>query len=126
MSKFKAGNDGYIRNLEGVAVGDEFMIWEGRWDSKLVKVTCSRVTPKQCQIGSNKYRIADARGLGGDSWHFVPSLMPVDERELEKDREKHEVNAMRSKLGGLNWKNVDDGPVRAIYNIVWGVSPTKG
>jgi hypothetical protein len=119
MEKFKTGRDGYISSLDGISVGDTFMIWEGKWDSKLVRVSCTHVTAKQCVIGSHKYRISDALGLGGDKWSHIPSLMLLDDSALKADQEKQQVKEMRRKLDSLNWNNIADGPVKAVFSIVW-------
>lgn len=129
MSTFPANDMGYLRSLEGVKVGDSFMYWEGRYDCKLVRVQCTAISPKQCVIGRHKYRISDARALGGDSWNRPPSLMRADEKELEADREKQLLVAMRRTLSDFRWKDIPDETIKAIYNLATtaaSVIATKG
>lgn len=112
----------HVDTLEGVSVGDEFVCRQTNpygWSEGLAVVKCTSVSAKQCVIGEWKYRIADARGIGGSTYHRPPYLMVVDDEKLEVIRQTAELRSMRRKLSATSWLNdVPADVIRAVHKLV--------
>ncbi len=73
-----------IQSLEGVEVGDRFLVYKNKYDDHKSIVVCTKVTPKQAQIGEYRYRIKDACALVGKGrWRHIPNLYNATPEEIK-------------------------------------------
>lgn len=119
--KFKTDESGHIESLEGVAVGDKFLIRVGFTGNGRKLLECSKVTEKQCVIGGKKFRIRDARELGGTDYHRC-YLYSFDEHEWQTYQDKKATENAAFKLGKLDWGKVTPDKLRQVAAIVFGES----
>lgn len=101
-----------VKTLEGVKVGDKFMVYSNHgWvrDAYLKTVICEKVTNKQCVVGGQTYRIADAKAFGsGDALYpYTAESVAASNKFLR-----------RKKVENFNYQTIDDEQAEAIYKII--------
>ena len=126
MKKFPESDFGKINSLQGVEVGDVFMLDCKRrfgrlTDYKIVK--CERITPKQVVIDGDYYRINDASRVGGYSSAYgsPPQLENYDEEKYKKAKQLIVVQNGRTVLAQLHWckpEALTDEVILKVYEIL--------
>lgn len=123
QAKVEEGDIQKVVTLEGVKVGDIFMRYSAGWTSYLEKLTCERVTAKQAVIGSETYRISDARLFGRRraGYHSAGDLLQFDEVAYQRDCQRKQAASIKHNLSLIRWNAVSDDMARA----VWALLDTK-
>ena len=107
--------NGFITSLEGVRVGDEFMLDIGGRDRRLIIAGCESITEKQCVVAKRKYRIADAQEINVNTFHGAVRLQLVDKAALEANERLVLLGQAREALRDKNWHLVPNDTVLKIY-----------
>jgi hypothetical protein len=116
MKNFKTDN-GIVRNLNGIEIGDIFYITDGYYGVRTL-VKCEKITPKQAVIGAHRYRISDGGGIGGDKWSRVPCLRLASETIMAEIKKETRVRALIQKLSKYPYSRIDLKGLEEINNIV--------
>lgn len=108
-----------IRSLDGVKLGDTFMVYGNHgFSSEIPKmVSVERITAKQAFIGGQAYWIKDA-SIVGKSYRFSSNryLYEIDQSEIERGK----LLRMRINIGNFSdWKSVSDSDVKKIHDILF-------
>lgn len=99
-----------IQTLEGVKVGDKFVIFSGWASRDPVIVKCTRLTPKQAIIGSIRYKIENARPIGSRRF-----LYPIDQDELKRTA----FEQRKRVVGNFTYGELNNDDIEAVYKIIF-------
>lgn len=110
-------NPEYVRNLEDVKVGDKFFVRSTRWGYGVEydAVECTAITPKQCTIGTSKWRKDDARCLGDPYQRLYAYTEELIEEMCKIKRKRRVYN--------FDYRTLSDDQCERIYTIIMEAKP---